>query len=111
MEAHSGYGAMFDDPRHVSKKMRGPTPPNVYNLRMREALFHGVEAIRKVDFELYEGETLAIVGPSGCGKSTLFNIISGLLDPTRGHVEVGGRRVEQATGHVGYMLQKDLLLP
>ncbi len=71
----------------------------------------GVEAIRKVDFELYEGETLAIVGPSGCGKSTLFNIISGLLDPTRGHVEVGGRRVEQATGHVGYMLQKDLLLP
>ncbi|OYX85237.1 MAG: hypothetical protein B7Y84_15780 [Azorhizobium sp. 32-67-21] len=46
LEAHSGYGAMFDDPRHVSKKMRGPTPPNVYNLRMREALFHGVEAIR-----------------------------------------------------------------
>lgn len=46
LEAHSGYGSMFDDPRHVARKMRGPTPPNVYNLTMREALFHGVEAIR-----------------------------------------------------------------
>jgi NitT/TauT family transport system ATP-binding protein len=72
---------------------------------------HVVEAIRKVDFELYQGETLAIVGPSGCGKSTLFNAIAGLLPPTRGHVEVAGRRVDDATGHVGYMLQKDLLLP
>ncbi|WP_332118553.1 ABC transporter ATP-binding protein [Azorhizobium caulinodans] len=70
-----------------------------------------VEAIRKVDFELYEGETLAIVGPSGCGKSTLFNAISGLLKPTRGLIEVDGVRVDDATGHVGYMLQKDLLLP
>ncbi|MEW6121784.1 MAG: ABC transporter ATP-binding protein [Pseudomonadota bacterium] len=70
-----------------------------------------VEAIRKVDFELYEGETLAIVGPSGCGKSTLFNAISGLLKPTRGLIEVDGLKVDDATGHVGYMLQKDLLLP
>jgi NitT/TauT family transport system ATP-binding protein len=70
-----------------------------------------VEAIRKVDFELQRGETLAIVGPSGCGKSTLFNAIAGLLRPTRGFVEVGGRRVGDAAGHVGYMLQKDLLLP
>jgi NitT/TauT family transport system ATP-binding protein len=77
--------------------------------------FHGngkpVEAIRKVDFELHQGETLAIVGPSGCGKSTLFNAIAGLLRPTSGHVDVGGVRVGDAAGHVGYMLQKDLLLP
>ncbi|RXT48320.1 ABC transporter ATP-binding protein [Bradyrhizobium betae] len=72
---------------------------------------HPVEAIRKVDFELRRGETLAIVGPSGCGKSTLFNAIAGLPRPTRGHVEVAGRRVDDAAGHVGYMLQKDLLLP
>lgn len=76
-----------------------------------EGAGHPVEAIRKVDFELRRGETLAIVGPSGCGKSTLFNAIAGLLRPTRGHVEVGGRRVDDAAGHVGYMLQKDLLLP
>ncbi|WP_286144166.1 ABC transporter ATP-binding protein [Bradyrhizobium sp. NFR13] len=70
-----------------------------------------VEAIHDVSFELRQGETLAIVGPSGCGKSTLFNVIAGLLKPTRGYVEVGGIRVDDAAGHVGYMLQKDLLLP
>ncbi|QIB33623.1 DUF2778 domain-containing protein [Ancylobacter pratisalsi] len=46
LEAHSGYGERFDDPRHVSVKMLGPTPPNRYKLTMREALFHGVEAVR-----------------------------------------------------------------
>ncbi len=46
LEAHSGLGKMRDNPRFVSQKMRGPTPPHTYNLTMREALFHGVEAIR-----------------------------------------------------------------
>nr|WP_245396760.1 tlde1 domain-containing protein [Jiella sonneratiae] len=46
LEAHSGLGHMQDNPRYVDQKMRGPTPPNVYNLRMREARFHGAEAIR-----------------------------------------------------------------
>lgn len=46
LEAHSGLGDKMDDPRHVRVKNRGPTPPNVYNLRLREALFHGVRAIR-----------------------------------------------------------------
>ncbi|MFD1695228.1 tlde1 domain-containing protein [Roseibium aestuarii] len=44
--AHSGIGKMMDDPRYVDRKNSGPTPPNVYSLRMRESLFHGVEAIR-----------------------------------------------------------------
>lgn len=46
LEAHSGYGDTFDDVRHVSKKMVGPTPPNTYELTMRESLFHGVQALR-----------------------------------------------------------------
>jgi hypothetical protein len=46
LEAHSGMGPMLDNPRYVNKRMRGPTPPHTYNLTMREALFHGVEAIR-----------------------------------------------------------------
>jgi len=70
-----------------------------------------VEAIRRVAFDLHKGETLAIVGPSGCGKSTLFNVIAGLMPPTRGEVFIEGKRVDSAAGHVGYMLQKDLLLP
>jgi hypothetical protein len=46
LEAHSGLGDKMDDPRHVNVRMRGATPPNIYNLAMRESLFHGVAAIR-----------------------------------------------------------------
>jgi NitT/TauT family transport system ATP-binding protein len=70
-----------------------------------------VTAIADIGFELRKGEVVAIVGPSGCGKTTLFNIIAGLQVPSQGKVHVNGQQVDQATGHVGYMLQKDLLLP
>jgi hypothetical protein len=46
LEAHSGLGDKMDDPRFAHVRMRGVTPPHVYDLKMREALFHGVEAIR-----------------------------------------------------------------
>lgn len=46
LEAHSGYGEFLDDPSHVSKRMRGATPPHTYDLSLRESLFHGVQAIR-----------------------------------------------------------------
>ncbi len=46
LEAHSGLGAMMDDPRYANRKDRGPTPPNVYDLVLREGSFHGVQAIR-----------------------------------------------------------------
>ncbi|WP_137932494.1 DUF2778 domain-containing protein [Mesorhizobium comanense] len=46
LEAHSGLGAMVDQPRYVHVKDRGPTPPNTYNLSLRESRFHGVEALR-----------------------------------------------------------------
>jgi hypothetical protein len=46
LEAHSGLGSYMDNPRHVHLRMRGATPPNVYNLTLRERLFHGVRAIR-----------------------------------------------------------------
>ncbi|WP_369239623.1 tlde1 domain-containing protein [Jiella sp. M17.18] len=46
LEAHSGLGQMQDNPRYVNQKNRGPTPPNIYNLVLRESRFHGAEAIR-----------------------------------------------------------------
>jgi hypothetical protein len=46
LKAHSGRGHMRDNPKFVHVKNAGPTPPNVYKLRMREARFHGIEAIR-----------------------------------------------------------------
>ena len=46
LEAHSGIGAMRDNPKFTHVKMRGPTPAGTYRLSMRESLFHGVAAIR-----------------------------------------------------------------
>lgn len=46
LEAHSGLGDLRDNPDHVHVRMRGATPPNVYNLSLRKKLFHGVQAIR-----------------------------------------------------------------
>lgn len=46
LEAHSGIGKMRDNPKYVKVRNNGPTPPNIYHLRMREKRFYGVEAIR-----------------------------------------------------------------
>ena len=46
LEAHSGLGSRLDDPRSSSMKMVGVTPPHIYELKPREALFHGVPALR-----------------------------------------------------------------
>jgi hypothetical protein len=46
LEAHSGYGSELDDPRSAKVRMRGVTPPHIYELKPREALFHGVPALR-----------------------------------------------------------------
>ena len=48
LEAHSGLGNRLDDPRYVNERMRGATPPNVYELTPREQLFHGVQALRLI---------------------------------------------------------------
>lgn len=48
LEAHSGLGQYMDNPKFVHLKMRGATPPNTYKLRLRESLFHGVQAIRMI---------------------------------------------------------------
>jgi len=46
LEAHSGLGSKLDDPRYVHVRMNGATPPHIYTLKPREALFHGVAALR-----------------------------------------------------------------
>jgi hypothetical protein len=48
LEAHSGLGSYMDDARSMALHRVGVTPPNVYDLRMRESLFHGVRAIRLI---------------------------------------------------------------
>jgi homopolymeric O-antigen transport system ATP-binding protein len=66
--------------------------------RLREALPFGPHklhtdfwALHDISFQLEKGATLGLVGPNGCGKSTLLQIVSGILQPTRGRVVTRGR--------------------
>lgn len=70
-----------------------------------------VTALAGTNLTVRKGEFAVLIGPSGCGKSTLLNIICGLMEPDSGDVLLDGRAVPQRTGLVGYMMQKDLLLP
>ena len=71
-------------------------------------VFH---ALAPVTLSIPQGRFVSLIGPSGCGKSTIFNIIAGLLEPTGGRVMIDGIDATGTIGRVGYMLQKDLLLP
>ncbi len=68
-------------------------------------------AVSDVSFRVNEGEFVSVVGPSGCGKSTILIMTAGLYQPTAGEVLVSGELVTGPNAHVGFMLQKDLLLP
>jgi NitT/TauT family transport system ATP-binding protein len=68
-------------------------------------------AVKDISLGVKEGEFVSVVGPSGCGKSTLLSMTAGLYQPTRGEVLVSNRPVSGPNAHVGFMLQKDLLLP
>ncbi|SDB98220.1 ABC-type nitrate/sulfonate/bicarbonate transport system, ATPase component [Terribacillus halophilus] len=70
-----------------------------------------VVALQETTMQIPAGRFVSIIGPSGCGKSTLFNMIAGLIKPTTGKILLDGQNIVGKSGYVGYMLQKDLLLP
>lgn len=70
-----------------------------------------VDALVDAHLTVRPGEFVSLIGPSGCGKSTLFNLIAGLDTPSEGRVLIDGVDRSGQQGLVGYMLQKDLLLP
>ena len=73
--------------------------PQVLVVRGLRRRFAGLEALDGLDLSVRRGELLAIIGPNGAGKSTLFNVITGLLPPTAGTVELDGRDVTGTPPH------------
>lgn len=73
--------------------------------------FDKTTIIEDISIELHEGELVSLLGTSGGGKTTLFNVISGLITPDKGKVEIDGKDITGKPGNVSYMLQKDMLLP
>jgi NitT/TauT family transport system ATP-binding protein len=71
-----------------------------------------VRALADTSLDIARGELLCLIGPSGCGKSTLLNVIGGLLAPTNGMVEVGGKPVRGPMPHdIAYIFQENALFP
>jgi NitT/TauT family transport system ATP-binding protein len=70
-----------------------------------------VDAVQGMNLSIERREIVAIIGPSGCGKSTLLNMIAGLYAPTRGRIVYKNAPVSDVNTDVGYMTQKDNLLP
>jgi putative hydroxymethylpyrimidine transport system ATP-binding protein len=64
-----------------------------------------------IAIDVKPGEFVSVIGASGSGKSTLFKLITGLLEPDGGQIWINGEKSGNRLGKVGYMPQKDLLLP
>lgn len=64
-----------------------------------------------VSFSVSEGEIIALIGISGSGKTTLFRLITGLIEPTNGHITIAGQPLSHNKPYTTYMRQEDLLLP
>jgi len=65
--------------------------------------FSDSKILDKINIEVKEGETVAILGPSGSGKSTIFNILTKTIKEDSGEVLING--------HISYMYQKDMMVP
>ena len=60
----------------------------------------GVHAVRGVDFDVHEGESVAIIGSSGSGKSTVLRCINRLIEPTDGVIELRGEQINTPSANV-----------
>lgn len=68
-------------------------------------------AVENISFSVPDGAFHCVVGPSGCGKSTLLHVAAGLIRPTKGTVTYLGRQWQGLHPGIGYLTQKDTLLP
>src|SRR5688572_5751951 len=77
--------------------------------------FSGITAVRHVDFTLRPGEIVGYLGPNGSGKTTTVRMLAGLLEPSSGRVEYGGRRVDEDPvayrRELGYVPEEPFLYP
>ncbi len=83
-------------------------------LRSLARRYDDVWAVSDLSLEIQKGESVALLGPSGCGKTTALRMIAGLVAPTAGTIEVGGRDITSVPPHrrnLGYVFQSYALFP
>ena len=91
-------------------------PPSIVALRGVSKVYRPPKkppylAIDRVDLDVDQGRFVSVVGPSGCGKSTILSLVAGLLPATAGTITIGGDPVRAVRTDVGFLFQRDALLP
>ncbi|MFC7370063.1 ABC transporter ATP-binding protein [Fictibacillus iocasae] len=76
----------------------------------------GFEALKDINFDIKEGELVALIGPSGCGKTTTMRMINRLIEPTSGTILINGEDIAEQNPvelrrSIGYVIQQIGLLP
>lgn len=59
--------------------------------------------------DIHEGEFISVVGPSGCGKSTFLRLVTGLIEPSEGRIEIDGSTVTEPVSDIGFVFQSSVL--
>ena len=67
--------------------------------------YRELKALDHVSFDVYEGEVVGIIGTNGSGKSTLLKLVSGVLSPTSGKIEVDQSKVQLLTLGTGFDME------
>lgn len=79
-----------------------------------------LKVLHHIEFEVKEGEMIALLGSSGSGKSTLLNLMAGLMKPTEGHIYIAGQDIVKFSEnklavfrrkHIGFIFQAYELIP
>lgn len=87
------------------------------SLRQLTMAFGSKVVLDELDLDVYKGETLAVIGPSGSGKSTVIKVLTGLLAPTSGSVQIEGQEIsgfdddawDELRCHMGVVFQYSAL--
>ena len=74
-------------------------PRSILHIRGLTRRFGGLTAVDSLDLDVNDGEIVSLVGPNGAGKTTVFNLISGVLRPTAGSVQLLGRELVGQPAH------------
>ena len=80
----------------VAPAPQEPVVPPAVEVRGVVRRFGAVTALDGIDLVIERGELVSLIGPSGCGKSTLLRVVADLVEPTEGHVLVGGKTAHRA---------------
>jgi branched-chain amino acid transport system permease protein len=84
-----------DAPADLPRRDRPKAGELLLDVRAARKEFGGLVAVNDVSFQLRSGEILGLIGPNGAGKSTTFNLVTAVLELTRGEIQFRGQRIDR----------------